>query len=637
MRKKRNINIQGKFIICFLFISLVPLAISILVSFNSFFSILEEEAVNRLNVVADSKANQIESYFRNRRLSISQIALMSDITEAVSKYSEVYRTRGINSDQYKALDDSYRPILTYYKKNFDCDNLFLVSKTGEIVFSVNDSDNHQSLYEQAVHGKSELANAFISVMKTHRTEISRFSYDWVSDRAIVYIVAPIINGPEFAGAVIARIDDRVFEPFVKDYRGLGQSGETLLGTLVNNEALYINDFRFPGYNAVKKTVSMGEKDNIDIQNAVQGKEGKGLSVDYRGMKVLTLWRSLPLSGLGMVIKIDTSEVFASGNRLKNVLIAISFVLLVMVVTMAVLISRSISNPIKKLTLTAVRISEGNLNERASVIADDEISTLASSFNQMADRLIEAKNKVEEEREKIKEQKKMLEKVNHELDSFVYTASHDLRAPLRGVSSFASFLIEDSLDKLDDEGKTYLEGIRRGANRMSKLIDDLLTLSRMSRINNPYEQVNMNEIVSSVLERIEFDIKDYNVDIIFERNLPVVNCDKIKISEVFLNLINNAIKFSSKNNPDRPRVEIGYNDMKGYFDFFIKDNGIGIEPKYHKQIFGIFKRLHSEKEYDGTGAGLSIVKRIIEDHGGDIWVDSEYGKGSVFHFSLPKNV
>jgi PAS domain S-box-containing protein len=249
----------------------------------------------------------------------------------------------------------------------------------------------------------------------------------------------------------------------------------------------------------------------------------------------------------------------------------------------------------------------------------------------------ARRSLEREKAELDEQKHALEKANLELDSFVYTASHDLKAPLRGISSFSSFLQERYKSRLDEKGVHYLERIVNGTKHMTKLIDDLLTLSRISRQKNPYEDVPVAGLIQSARERIEFDIEQKKVDLVIQKDLPVVRCDRIKMAEVFLNLINNAIKFSSKDNKENPRVEIGYQDAGEYHQFSVQDNGIGIEPRYHDQIFGIFKRLHTDSEYEGTGAGLSIVKRVIDDHHGAIRVDSDLGRGATFIFTIPKDI
>lgn len=235
---------------------------------------------------------------------------------------------------------------------------------------------------------------------------------------------------------------------------------------------------------------------------------------------------------------------------------------------------------------------------------------------------------------LEQRRENLEKSNLELDTFVYTASHDLRAPLRGVSCFADFLVEDLGDRIDEKGREYIDEIHKGVNRMNKLIEDLLSLSRLSRVNNPFGKVSVKSMLDDVLERIELDIKQTQTDIKIHADLPEVLCDRIKITEVFVNLISNAIKFSSKNNVVKPMIEVGFRVLDECTEFWVQDNGIGIDSKYFDKIFVLFERLHDQDEYDGTGAGLSIVRRIVNDHGGFIRVDSEKGKGARFTFTIP---
>jgi light-regulated signal transduction histidine kinase (bacteriophytochrome) len=236
----------------------------------------------------------------------------------------------------------------------------------------------------------------------------------------------------------------------------------------------------------------------------------------------------------------------------------------------------------------------------------------------------------------------LENVNRELDSFVYTASHDLRAPLRAISSFATFLEEDYKNSIDESGREYIEEIRKGAERMSHLIDDLLSLSRISRIHNPYEDVFVTDIINAVLDRLKYDIDKSKAQVLIHGEMPVICCDRIKMTEAVANLISNAVKFSTgkdhKNqHGEFPRVEIGYDDQEAFHRFYVKDNGIGIDPEFHEKIFGVFKRLHTNSEYEGTGAGLSIVLKIIQEHKGHVWVDSQLNQGSTFYFTVAKDL
>ncbi|MCD4785128.1 MAG: PAS domain S-box protein [Candidatus Eremiobacteraeota bacterium] len=230
----------------------------------------------------------------------------------------------------------------------------------------------------------------------------------------------------------------------------------------------------------------------------------------------------------------------------------------------------------------------------------------------------------------------LEAVNKELDSFTYTASHDLKEPLRGIVAFCGFLMEDYQDKLDDTGKNYLKRITASTVRSINLIDDLLILSRISRIRNPYISADSGRIVKNAIRRLDPILEERKVRIIIDDELPYISCDLIKLTEVFYNFISNSIKYNDKPNPV---IEIGFMQSEAKepeTTFFVKDNGIGINKEYFDKIFKIFRRLHTRTEYGGgTGAGLAIVKKIIHEHGGKIWVESEEGKGTTFYFTIPQ--
>jgi PAS domain S-box-containing protein len=225
----------------------------------------------------------------------------------------------------------------------------------------------------------------------------------------------------------------------------------------------------------------------------------------------------------------------------------------------------------------------------------------------------------------------LQAANEELDAFIYTASHDLAEPLRSISNFSHFLLEDYGPKIDTEGRDYLQRVHGGALRMKRLLDDLLRLSRHGRSRAPRIRVNVNDILNEVRESLDATLRERNVDLRIQDTMPDVAADRTSLLEVFTNLIGNGIKF---NNDPQPRIEVRGARSDGFVEFVVEDNGIGIAPENHGRIFGLFTRLHTRKEYPGTGAGLAIVKKIIENHGGRIWVESEPGQGSRFRFTVP---
>ena len=632
----RNLPITTKLVLWFLFVALVPLAIATKISYDSSRSALVDEITNSLFAVADNKANQIETYLREKARNVTTLSYTADIIDALEKFDETLSKHGAYSPEYIAVDNEFRPFFTYYQKSSDYHNLFLVNKDGDVIFTVKGRRKIMSLYEMALYKDSQLAKVFVRTIKSSKVEISDFEYNQEEKDGALFIGAPVLKGSELIGVLILQMSNEGVSQLVKDYTSLGETGETILAAKIKNDIVFITPVRFDPKAAFYRKVQGKTEAGSEIRMALEGKKGSGKSIDYRGKEVLTVRRYFPSFRWGMVVKMDTVEVIASANRLRATLVKISVVLLTVVVAMAVVIARSMSKPIKQLTEVAGIISQGDFSARAQASTHDEIGILARSFNEMTDKLVAAKANVEQKKDELEEQHKLLEEANRELDSFTHTVSHDLQAPLRGVASFANFLEDDYKDKLDGEAQEYLKEIREGTTRMSTLIKDLLALSRISRIKNPFEEADINELVEDVRKRIEFDINKHNVDLKIQKNLPTIVCDRIKLTEVFLNLINNAIKFSSKQEMP-PVIEVSYHDDDQCHKFSVKDNGIGIDPKYHDQIFGIFKRLHSADEFEGSGAGLSIVKKVIDDHKGKVWIESEAGKGTTFFFTVPKNL
>ncbi|HEY9881571.1 MAG TPA: ATP-binding protein [Leptolyngbyaceae cyanobacterium] len=233
----------------------------------------------------------------------------------------------------------------------------------------------------------------------------------------------------------------------------------------------------------------------------------------------------------------------------------------------------------------------------------------------------------------------LERSNSELDSFTYIASHDLKEPLRGIHNYSTFLLEDYAGQLDEDGINKLETLVRLSQRMEDLISALLRFSRLGRQELDLQPLDLNELVRTVSEVLHISNTDSNIEIRVPQALPTVRGDRVLIEEVLTNLIGNGLKY---NDCDRKWVEIGTADLLDPTSdetplqvIYVRDNGIGIRERHMDSIFRIFKRLHGPGKYGGgTGAGLTIVKKIVERHGGTIWVESLYGEGSTFYFTLP---
>ncbi|MFH1673140.1 MAG: ATP-binding protein, partial [Pseudomonadota bacterium] len=243
--------------------------------------------------------------------------------------------------------------------------------------------------------------------------------------------------------------------------------------------------------------------------------------------------------------------------------------------------------------------------------------------------INERKKTEQEREALL---KELSDKNRELESFIYTVSHDLRTPIVTIEGFIGALREDFGEPLGQEGARYLGRISEATQKMEGLINDLLDLSRIGRISEKKREISFADLARDAANALHAQIKERGVIVEIPENMPSLYGEKKRLGQVVDNLIANAVKYIGEDNPS-PRIEVGAEKLGDDTVCFVRDNGIGIDEMYFDKIFSIFQRLPAAQKIAGTGIGLTIVKRIVELHGGHVWVESEIGKGSTFYFTI----
>ncbi len=268
-------------------------------------------------------------------------------------------------------------------------------------------------------------------------------------------------------------------------------------------------------------------------------------------------------------------------------------------------------------------------KRARIAGEERILAFFREINDRKKVQFEIQKLNEELEQKVMDRTQQLEKVNGELEAFSYSVSHDLRAPLRGIVGFTSMLEHKYADTLDDEGKRIVSVITKNTLKMGNLIDDLLDFFRMSRQDIIKADIQTDQLVKEVISDIDNGKSNISWNI---QSLPTTYADINSLRQVWINLISNAIKYSR--NEVEPLIEIGYSHEKEQVIFFVKDNGVGFDPRYKGKLFKVFQRLHGTNEFEGTGVGLAIVEKIISRHGGKVWVTAEKGAGATFYFSLP---
>jgi signal transduction histidine kinase len=381
---------------------------------------------------------------------------------------------------------------------------------------------------------------------------------------------------------------------------------------------------------------------------------------------LTVFRPIVLDGeiTGTVcLRSDLNPMYAMLKRNIYIIITVLLFASLIAYLVSTKIQRIISSPILNLADVAKVISEKkDYSTRAVKSSNDEVGLLIDAFNEMLEQiqhrdleLVDAKEQLEVrveqrtaelttaneqltrevvERKKAEERQaellEQLESANKELKDFAYVVSHDLKAPLRGIKTLAQWITTDYADRLDENGRGQLNLLLSRADRMHNLIDGVLQYSRVGRVKENKVQINLNELVSEVIDMVA---PPANIVVTIENDLPVIEFERTRIAQVFQNLLSNAVKFMDK---PEGQVRIGCVAEDGWWKFSVTDNGPGIEEKYFEKIFQLFQTLSPRDEVESTGVGLTVVKKIIEMYGGRIWVESKVGQGSTFLFTLPKH-
>lgn len=300
-------------------------------------------------------------------------------------------------------------------------------------------------------------------------------------------------------------------------------------------------------------------------------------------------------------------------------IVLTLMFLFFVVSKGLQLHNHFQKSINNLLTATTAVSGGDLSHTASIVTPDEIGRLTDAFNQMIQALRESTVSRE-----------ALIQANKGLEAFSYSVSHDLRSPLRTVDGFSLALLEDCGDKLDEEGKRYITRIRKAIQKMGRLIDDILDLSRLSRAEMTITKVDLSAYVRTLAKELKDDEPQRSVEFKIQNDLEVM-ADASLIKVALQNLLSNAWKYTSKH--PHACIEFGSTNMNGELTYYVRDDGAGFDMTYINKLFGPFQRLHKESDFPGTGVGLATVHRIITRHNGKLWATSEIEKGATFYFTL----
>ncbi|MGW1813859.1 sensor histidine kinase [Streptomyces sp. NPDC002125] len=351
--------------------------------------------------------------------------------------------------------------------------------------------------------------------------------------------------------------------------------------------------------------------------------------DFDALRLLYTTQQSHLDDARDKARAELDDARATRDR---VLIALLIGFVLSVVSLSLLLRRVVGRPLSALTAASDRVRSGAFTARIAVRGPSDVRAVAAAAEDMRRRLVAELAESQDRETLLAEQTTELRRSNSELEQFAYVASHDLQEPLRKVASFCQLLEKRYGTQLDDRGRQYINFAVDGAKRMQVLINDLLTFSRVGRVQQSWKPVDLDGALDRALSNLTLAVEESGATVVREEPLPELLGDATSLTMVWQNLIGNAVKFRR---PDEPcRITVGCVREGENWHLTVADNGIGIAPEFADKVFIIFQRLHARDEYEGTGIGLSLCRKIIEFHGGRIWLDPERTEGTLIHFTLP---
>lgn len=605
-----------------LLISLMPLTAISLIAYNLAHDTIEAAINNQLEAIATIQKHHVENIIDRQKERLDLVRTRTPMLVALERF---YKT-GEKSQQEiagSALSGAKSAIE-------DFKEIYILNPQGRVVASTNASLLNRDLSQEEYFEKGLKGYSLDIFSLAGRVE------------GLNYLSCPVTWNNRLLGVLVIESSLDPITSLTSDYTGLGKTGEILLARREKNgAALFLTPLREDKDAALKRSIAKDELRVPMTQALLKNEQPPADSTDYRGKEIYAAIRYIEETDWGLVVKIDKDEIHIPINRFRNLLLITIFIAAIVAILISLWFSRSVTGPIISLANTVRRVDDGDLSARSELTSDDEVGMLATVFNDMTDKLLglysgledKVKKRTEEVtklNEELKRHSIELDSINKELETFNYSVSHDLRAPLRAIDGFSLALLEDYNERLDEQGRDYLQRVRAATQRMGHLIDAMLRLSRLSRSEMRIGTVDLSVIAREITNELSKDQPERKAEFIIQDRMTTKG--DINLLRILLeNLIGNAWKFTA--NTPEPKIEFGVNLEAGDKVYFVSDNGSGFEMAYANKLFAPFQRLHSDTEFPGLGIGLATVKRIIYRHGGTIRAEAEVGKGAAFYFKL----
>lgn len=571
-----------------------PVVVVFLILFGVIFfstGLVIREILDQQTIVVNSVADQVSSYLD------STDRLIHILEDAVGH---------VESSELENFFQETRKV--YPRFNV----IFLLDKNGTVLLESSD-------FPTNLKGLDLSGEPFFKAQDEGGTFFSDPFVSLFSDQVVVTAATPIYLEDMFSSVLVAELNLELLQETI-DQIGVDEG----ITFVVDSKGTYV---AHPDQELVQQRQYFYDTSLLD-----QGQSGQDVFEITRDEEV-SRWL------ISSITKVRWNWYIITQQPLLSVLSPLLFILIAAIVTFALTVLvlfvrvrrtfEKVSLPLKTLAGKAEVISQGNYEDFPESTSGEyrEVISLENSFTRMVE-AIQSRDQYLEQR--VEERTEQLAQANQDLESFMYSVSHDLRAPLRSIEGFSDYLKEEYFDVLDETGQLYLSRIQVGSVRMDALINDLLNLSRLGRKALQLERVDLMELAEEIYTRIAESSPDHRPELVITPSQPV-SADRHMMDMMLYNLISNAFKFTR--NVKTPKIEIGLQTKDGQETYYVRDNGVGFEMANAENLFVPFQRLHPEEEFEGTGIGLAIVHRVIRSHGGEIWAEAEKDNGATFYFTL----
>ncbi|MFZ1984247.1 MAG: sensor histidine kinase [Desulfatitalea sp.] len=616
-------KLAAKLSLLFLLLSTLPIVIVGYLAYQNGRTTIERETINYLQSINMHKRAELNRWIGSNALLLEMVA---------NSYFFKYGFADVMSAHDPAAPDHlamHRKIIERHLKPFiegsDFFELFILrAGDGKVLLSTDETQ------EEKFH---ETSPYFIHGQKGPHIQNVYYS---MALRQPAMVIGTPLRDPQ--GRLIAVLAGRVdLSALSKIFETRGRLKFSEDSYLVNTFNFFITEPRFGKNYALRKSVH-----TEGVRAVLEGREGVGFYDDYRGVAVIGAYQWLAEWELGLITEIDQKEAFAPIYALRKKVAAAGAGITLLAALAGWSLARTITRPVQRLVQGAEQIGQGNLAYTVATAGKDEIGHLSRSFDRMKDKLkttLVSRDQLTREvaaRElteaSLREREQELERKNAELERFTYTISHDLKSPLVTVKTFAGYLVQDLIQGDSERIEKDLHFIRGAADKMDRLLDELLEMSRIGRMVNAPVAVAFRALVDEALNAVAGSISTTGTTVQVADLALTLHGDRPRLVEIWQNLVENAVKYMG--DQPAPCIEIGATPNGPETVFFVRDNGMGIDPRYHAKIFGWFQKL--DPKSSGTGLGLALAKRIVELYKGAIRLESQgAGQGTCFYFTLPE--